>query len=334
MSVRALSGLWVRHGHATMKIVFMGTPEFARAILYVLIESSHQIVTVVTGADKPVGRRRVMTSTAVHEYAREHKLPVLTPSSLKDPNLRETLAGLDADLFIVAAFKILPPSLFELPKLGSINIHASLLPKYRGAAPINWAIINGESVTGLTSFFLKRQVDTGDMILQTKVPIAPNDTYDSLHDRLATIAGPFTLETLDLIARGETRPIPQDNTAATPAPKIQPEDALIAFDQPATRVASFIRGMATRPGAYTFFRGQMLKVHFGSVSEQMADSALPIGSMLPDRKALRVVCGSGIVELTKVIPAGKKEMDGVSFINGFRPVAGESFTREGKTEFL
>jgi methionyl-tRNA formyltransferase len=329
-----MSGLWVRHGHATMKIVFMGTPEFACAVLSVLIESHHELAAVVTGPDKPVGRRRVMTPTAVHQLARGHNLPVLTPSSLKDSGLRDELARFEADLFIVAAFRILPPSLFELPKLGSINIHASLLPRYRGAAPINWAIINGETETGLTSFFLKRQVDTGDMILQTKVPITPNDTYDSLHDRLTEKAGPFTLETLDLIASGESRPIAQDNTAATPAPKIQPEDALIEFDQPAPRVAAFIRGMATKPGAYTFFRGQMLKVHFARVSELPADSAMSVGSILPDRKALRVVCRDGAIELTKVVPAGRKEMDGVSFINGFRPVAGESFTKEGKMELL
>jgi methionyl-tRNA formyltransferase len=275
-----------------------------------------------------------MTPTAVYRLAREHNLPTLTPTSLKEPSLRDELAGFKADLFVVAAFRILPPSLFELPKLGSINIHGSLLPKYRGAAPINWTIINGETETGLTSFFLKRQVDTGDMILQTKVAIAPNDTFDSLYDRLTEKAGPFTLETLDLIARGESRPIPQDDHAATPAPKIQPEDALIEFDRSATRVAAFVRGMATKPGAYTFFRGQMLKVHFALASGSQTGPGLPPGSILPERKALRVACRDGAVELTKVVPAGKKEMDGVSFINGFRPVAGESLTNEGKKEQL
>ncbi|MEW5797306.1 MAG: methionyl-tRNA formyltransferase, partial [Candidatus Zixiibacteriota bacterium] len=232
-----------------------------------------------------------------------------------------------------AAFRILPPRLFELPKLGAINIHASLLPKYRGAAPINWAIINGETETGLTSFFLKREIDTGDMILQTKVPVAPTDTFDSLHDRLAELAGPFTLETLDLIQGGKSNPIPQDDTVATPAPKIHPGDALINFDQPAYRVANFVRGMATKPGAYTFFRGQKLKVHFARVPEQTIESAAP-GTITANKKALWVACRDSMVELTKVVPAGKKEMDGVSFINGFRPKAGESFTPEGTTEIL
>lgn len=316
-----------------MKIVFMGTPEFACAILGSLIDSDHDILAVVTGQDKPVGRKRVPTPTVVRRLAEKHRLPVFTPRSLKEETLGDSLAALKADLFIVAAFRILPPRLFELPRLGSINIHASLLPKYRGAAPINWAIINGETETGLTSFFLKKQIDTGDMILQVKVPVAPTDTYDSLHDRLAELAGPFTLESLDLIESGKTNPIPQDDTVATPAPKIQPSDALIDFDQPAARVANFIRGMATKPGAYTFFRGQKLKVHFARATESKVETAAP-GTIVAQKKALLVACRDSAVELTRVVPAGRKEMDGVSFINGFRPKAGESFNKEGTTELL
>jgi len=315
-----------------MKIVFMGTPEFARAILSGLSDSKHDILAVVTGQDKPVGRKRVLTPTVVRRLAEEHNLPVLTPRSLKDDGFHESLAGYEADLFVVAAFRILPSTIFELPRFGSINIHASLLPKYRGAAPIHWAIINGETETGLTGFFLKKQVDTGDMILQTKVPIASTDTYDSLHDRLAQLAGPFTLETLDLIERGESRPIPQDHAEATPAPKIRPADALIDFDQPSRRVADFIRGMATRPGAFTFFRGQKLKAHFARPTEYGSNKSATPGSIVPDKKALLVQCRESVVELTRVVPAGRKEMDGVSFLNGFRPHAGESFSRQGITE--
>jgi methionyl-tRNA formyltransferase len=254
------------------------------------------------------------------------------PRSLKDDSLYQSLAALKPDLFVVAAFRILPPRLFELPRLGSINIHASLLPKYRGAAPINWAIINGETETGLTSFFLKQNVDTGDMILQTKVTIASTDTYDSLHDRLAELAGPFTLETLLMIAKGESHPIVQDDAVATPAPKIHPEDALIDFDQPSLRVADFIRGMATRPGAFTFFRGQKVKVHFAQPSDHMSGPTTAPGSILSNKKALLVQCRDSVVELTRVVPAGRKEMDGVSFINGFRPQTGETFVNQGKAE--
>jgi len=310
----------------------MGTPEFACAILEKLIDSDHEIVAVVTGADKPAGRRRVLTPTAVRNLAEQRGLPVLMPKSLKEDSLYQSLAALQADLFVVAAFRILPARLFELPRLGSINIHASLLPKYRGAAPINWAIINGETETGLTSFFLKQNVDTGDMILQTKVTIAPTDTYDSLHDRLADLAGPFTLETLSMIEKGKSHPIAQDDAVATPAPKIQPEDALIDFNQSSVRVANFIRGMATRPGAYTFFRGQKVKVHFAQSSDHISDSAAVPGSILSNRKTLLVQCHDSVAELTRVVPAGRKEMDGVSFLNGFRPQTGESFINQGKAE--
>lgn len=315
-----------------MKIVFMGTPEFARAILEPLIASTHEVLAVVTGPDKPAGRKRALTPTAVRKLAEKHNLPVLMPNSLNDDALYQSLAALQPDLFVVAAFRILPPRLFELPRLGSINIHASLLPKYRGAAPINWAIINGETETGLTSFFLKQNVDTGDMILQTKITIAPTDTYDSLHDRLAELAGPFTSRTMSMIEQGELHPIAQDDAVATPAPKIHPEDALIDFNQPSVRVANFIRGMATRPGAYTFFRGQKVKVHFAQPSDHMSDSAAAPGSILSNKKTLLAQCHDSVVELTRVVPAGRKEMDGVSFLNGFRPQTGESFINQGKAE--
>ena len=314
-----------------MKIVFMGTPEFACAILERLFTSDHEVMAVVTGADKPAGRRRVLTPTVVRKLAEKHKLPVLMPKSLKDDSLYHSLAALKADLFVVAAFRILPARLLELPRLGAINIHASLLPKYRGAAPINWAIINGETETGLTSFFLKQKVDTGDVILQTKVTIAPTDTYDSLHDRLADLAGPFTLETLSLIEKGKSKPTVQNDAVATLAPKISPADALIDFNQPGVKVANFVRGMATKPGAYTFFRGQKLKVHFAQPSGQMSGATAP-GVILSNKKALLAQCRDSVVELTRVVPAGRKEMDGVSFINGFRPQAGESFVNQGKAE--
>jgi methionyl-tRNA formyltransferase len=307
-----------------MKVVFMGTPEFARAILAELVKSSHEIFAVVTGPDKPVGRKRKLTPTAVKAEAERHGLKVITAGSLRDGALRNTLADLNADLFVVAAFRILPPSLFDLPQRGAINIHASLLPKYRGAAPINWAIINGETETGLTSFFLKKKVDTGDMILQEKTSIASTDTYDSLHERLSRLAGPFTLKTLAAIESGRMTPVPQSDSQASPAPKIQPEDAEIDFDRPSVKVKDFIRGMATKPGAFTYFRGDKLKVHFAAATALTAPDKPSPGTIVSERKRLLVACGEGAVELLKVVPAGKKEMDGVSFINGFRPKTGES----------
>jgi methionyl-tRNA formyltransferase len=310
-----------------MKLVFMGTPEFARAILVELTTSRHELLTVVTGEDKPVGRRRKLTPTEVRLEAERAGLPVITAGSLKERKLREKLDGLRADLFVVAAFRILPASLFKLPRLGSINVHASLLPRYRGAAPINWALINGESETGLTSFFLKEKVDTGDVILRERVAIAPTDTYDSLHAVLCRKAGPFTLRTLDLIERGEAAPLPQDEGVSSPAPKLRPEDGLIDFGRPAERVKDFVRGLSSKPGAFCFFRGSKLKVHRAAVADPGRTESAPAGTVLPDKKRLLVGCAPGVVELLRVVPAGKKEMDGAAFITGFRPRAGESLAK-------
>jgi methionyl-tRNA formyltransferase len=301
----------------------MGTPEFARRILAHLCDSGrHHVLAVVTGPEKNFGRGRKLLRTACHEEALKRNLPVLTPSSLKDPKLKEDLAKLEADLFVVAAFRILPPSLYNLPKQGSINIHASLLPAYRGAAPINWAIVSGETETGLTSFFLKEAVDTGDMIMQTKLPIHEDDTYDSLHDRLADLGGPFLLETLDLIERGKTKPVVQDEGKASRAPKISPFDALIDWGFPARHVRNFVRGMATKPGAYTYFRGGRLKVHGCLISQETAEPLRP-GTILADKKRLLIQCDRSVVELTKVVPEGRGEIDGRSFINGFHPQPNE-----------
>lgn len=317
----------------------MGTPEFAQAILRPLCESSHQILAVVTGPDKPAGRRQKLTPTPVRVEAERLGLPVLTPGSLKDDALFGDLRALNADLFVVAAFRVLPPRLVGLPRLGSINIHTSLLPKYRGAAPIHWAIINGESETGLTSFFLRETIDTGDIILQQRMAITGHDTYDTLHDRLAAMAGPFLLRTLELVERGERQPEPQDESRVTRAPKIHSLDAMIDFGMPADRVRNFVRGMATRPGAYSYFRGEKIKIHECATVLAEVQAGTRPGTILPDRKRLLIICGavSGqptVVEITKVVPAGKCEMDGLSFRNGYRPLPGEVLgeIREGVQE--
>jgi methionyl-tRNA formyltransferase len=306
-----------------MKVVFMGTPEFARRILAHLCDSNrHDVLCVVTGPEKQSGRGRKLLRTACHEEALIRNLPVLTPPSLKDVSLRHQLADLQADLFVVAAFRILPPSIFNLPSKGSINIHGSLLPAYRGAAPINWAIVNGEKETGLTSFFLKESVDTGDMILQKRTAISDDDTYDSLHDKLADMGGPFLLETLELIEGGKFKPVIQDDTKVSRAPKISPFDAMIDWGFPADRVRNFVRGMATKPGAYTYFRGSRLKVHACAVTESLSEVTRP-GTILTDKKRLLIQCDRSAVELITVVPEGRGEIDGRSFINGFHPQPNE-----------
>lgn len=308
----------------------MGTPEFARAILACTIKSEHEILAVVTGQDKPVGRRRKLTPASVRLEAEKAGLKVFTPCSLGDKELYRSLEALGPDLFVVAAFRILPPQLFELPALGSINIHASLLPKYRGAAPIHWALINGETQTGLSSFFLRRKVDAGNIICRESESIFEDDTYDSLHQRLSEKAGPFLLKTLRLIENGNFQAEAQDDDAASPAPKIHAADAMIDFGLPAERVSDFVRGLATRPGAYSFFRGEKIKIHYCRAAAPATDSELRPGTIIDDRKRLIVQCGSvdsmpATVEILKIIPAGKREMDGRSFINGFRPLPGELF---------
>jgi methionyl-tRNA formyltransferase len=257
--------------------------------------------------------------------AEKQGLPVLTPAGLADDALFERLKELAPDLFVVAAFKILPLRLFTLPKYGSINIHGSLLPRYRGAAPIHWALINGDTETGLSSFFLKETVDTGAIILQERTTIEPDATYDTLYAKLAQMAGPFCVRSIGLIADGKAKPMPQDESLATRAPKIGPFDALVDFGFPAEHVRNFIRGLATKPGAYTYFREKKVKLHAARVVPTEATRQLVPGTVIPDRKRLLVQCNSSVIELLKLVPEGKKEMDGVSFINGFKPLSAERF---------
>ncbi len=313
-----------------MRIVFMGTPEFACKPLEALCQSKHDIVAVVTGADKPQGRGKKVTSTAVCQAADCANIVTIKAHSLKDDNLYQQLKEFDADLFIVIAFRILPKKLISLPKVGAINIHASLLPKYRGAAPINWALVNGEKETGLTSFFLKKTVDTGDIILREKINIQENENFDSLHNRLSEISGQFLLKTIDLIESGDYKLIQQDESLSSPAPKITPFDTLIDFGFPSENIVNFIRGMSTRPGAYTFFRGKKIKIYSAKVAEidpfenESYQNQRP-GTVIYAKKKLWVSSADGAIELLKIHPEGKKGMDGQAFLNGVRPEIGEIF---------
>ncbi|NOY88047.1 MAG: methionyl-tRNA formyltransferase [FCB group bacterium] len=301
----------------------MGTPGFACPPLEFLNNSRHNIQAVVTLEDKPVGRGKKITSTEVCDKALQLGLPVLRPASLKDESFYQTIKKYDPDLIVTIAFKILPERIFTLPRYGSVNIHASLLPKYRGAAPINWVLINGEKETGLTSFFLKKKVDTGNIILQEKISILENDNYDSLAARLSQVAGPFLLRTIDLIEQGKAVGQIQDDSQATTAPKITPFDAMIDFGFPAEKVKNFIRGLSSKPGAYTFFRGKKLKILACQVDNRITEKGIRPGTILADKKRLLVQCAHSAIEVTSLIPEGKKQMDGTSFINGFKPQRGE-----------
>jgi methionyl-tRNA formyltransferase len=306
-----------------MKIVYMGTPAFACPPLKALQESRHDIALVVTGVNKRSGRGKKEKATEIAKLAEQLYLPVIKPSSLKDDELYDTIKQLQPDLIVVVAFRILPKKLFSLPKFGSINIHGSLLPKYRGAAPINWALINGEKETGLSAFYLKQKVDTGDIISQVRISINDKDNFDSLYNRLSETAAPFLLETIEQIESGATNPIIQDESLVSNAPKITPFDALIDFGFPSVNVWNFVRGMSSRPGAYTFFRNKKLKILSCEPVIDYQETGTRPGTIVNIKKKLIVQCADSAVEMKQLIPDGKNEMDGISFINGFRPEEGE-----------
>jgi methionyl-tRNA formyltransferase len=303
-----------------MKIVFMGTPDFARRPLgYLYKNTRHEIVAVVTGPDKKAGRGRKVTPTPVKKEADEFAIPVLTPASLKDEAFIERIRAYNADLFVVVAFRILPEKLFSIPKFGSINLHGSLLPKYRGAAPINWALINGEKETGLTTFFLKKKVDTGNIIYQEKIDIGDEENFDELYERMSNLAGPVIDKTLDLIESGKANPISQDSSLAIPAPKISPFDCMIDWGFPSANVVNFIRGLSTKPGAFTFFRNKNLKIFKAKNADIDMTEKIRPGQIINDKKRLLVAVANGAVEILDLLPEGKKRMTGEQFINGYHP---------------
>jgi methionyl-tRNA formyltransferase len=303
-----------------MKIVFMGTPEFARLPLEHLYRcANHDIAAVVTGRDKPSGRGRKVVPTAVKAAAEKLGLPVMTPAKLKDESFLDEIRSIETDIFVVVAFRILPEVLFTIPEFGAINLHGSLLPKYRGAAPINWALINGETETGLTTFQLKKKVDTGDMLYQKKIAIRPDETFDELYARMSEMAGPVLEKTLDLIESGKAKPIPQDNSLASPAPKLSPFDAQIDWGFPAGNVINFVRGMSSIPGAFTTFRGRRMKVLKASECTLPVKKECRPGSVIEDKQKLLISVADGAVEIIQVQPEGKGKMTGEQFLRGYRP---------------
>jgi methionyl-tRNA formyltransferase len=303
-----------------MRIVFMGTPVFARRPLeYLQNNSRHEITAVVTGPDKPAGRGLKLIPTAVKSAAAELGLPVYTPEKLKDESFIRKMKEIEADLFVVVAFRILPGELFIIPRYGSINLHGSLLPKYRGAAPINWAIINGETETGLTAFFLKKKVDTGDIIYQEKVEIGPEETFDELYLRMSDMAGPVIEKTLDLIETGNVQPIAQDESLASPAPKITPFGCMIDWGFPSRNVVNFVRGLSSVPGAYTYFRKKKMKILRARMADSFSAEKPRPGQIIKDKHKLLVASADGIIEILELLPEGKSKMSGSHFLRGYRP---------------
>ncbi len=297
-----------------MRLVFMGTPDFAVPSFSRLLEHGYNVCAAVTVPDKPAGRGLHSLSSPVKRFALGHGIPLLVPRDLRDSGFINDLKKLDADCGVVVAFRILPPEVYSIPRAGMFNLHASLLPKYRGAAPINWAIINGEKETGVTTFFLREKVDTGDIILKKRLPIGPDETAGELHDRLADAGADAVLETLRIIEGGTISRCPQDDTLATPAPKIFTEHCRIDWARQAPEVHNFIRGLSPRPGAFTFFKGKTLKI-FRSVR---ADGPIPgnPGAVFDADGRLVVGTGNGAVEILELQAEGRKRLGAAEFLRG------------------
>ena len=309
-----------------LRIVYMGTPEFAVESLRALVEGGYNVVGVVTMPDKPVGRHgSVLQPSPVKQYAVEHGLPVLQPERLKDETFVEQLRAWRADLQIVVAFRMLPEVVWAMPPMGTFNLHASLLPQYRGAAPINWAVINGETETGITTFFLQHEIDTGRIIQQVRVPIADDDCVGDVHDRLMMLGGRLVTETVDNILAGNVHPIDQSELFQTeqelkPAPKIFRETCRIDWQQPTKRVYDFVRGLSPYPAAWTLLQQpdaqpQSLKIYRTVPSAET--SSQPAGTLRTDgRTYLRCACADGWLDILELQLAGKRRMPVADFLRG------------------
>ncbi len=304
-------------------IVFMGTPEFAVPSLEILIRHEYPIVGVITQPDRPRGRGQTITATPVKAIAEQHDLVVLQPEKVKDPGFLDIFRNISPDLVVVAAFgQILPREMIESPPMGCINVHPSLLPKYRGAAPINWALIRGETKTGVTIMMMNEGLDTGDILLQEETIIGPEETFGILHDRLAKMGAELLLKTIEMMQNDTITPIAQDNAFATYAPKIKKEDGCIHWDSDVHNIVNLIRGLSPIPCAYTFFKGKKMKV-FSSAGEVAAITG-HVGDIEKEiAQGLPVVTKNGVVYLKDVQLEGKKRMSIHDFLRGLAILPGD-----------
>lgn len=303
-----------------LNIIFMGTPDFAVASLDILVQHGHNIVAVITAPDKPAGRGLQPQESAVKKYAVSKGLKVLQPEKLKNPAFLEELRALQADLQVVVAFRMLPEAVWNMPPLGTINVHASLLPDYRGAAPINWAIINGEKVSGVTTFKLQHEIDTGNILLQAAVNIREDETAGELHDDLMQTGASLLLRTVEGLAAGTIEEKPQLATGGKHAPKIFKEDGRIQWDNPVDKIYNLVRGLSPYPSAWTTLQNKQLKI-FKAHTEQGTPAGAP-GTLDTDYKTyLKFAATDGYLVLDEIQLEGKKKMDITAFLRGFRPEA-------------
>jgi len=306
------------------RIVYMGTPEFATAPLKSLIDGGYDIAAVVTVPDKPSGRGLKMNYSAVKEFvlSLDRNIPILQPEKMKDPEFIDALRDINADLFVVVAFRILPKAVWSMPRLGTFNLHASLLPKYRGAAPINWAIINGETETGVTTFLLDEDIDTGAILFQEKVSILPEDNIGTLYDRLMMTGSSLVLRTVDALAEGNTVPVPQNPSAETcPAPKITRETMELNWNSSAIAIHNRIRGLSPYPATHTTLKHgeSTLDVKIFESAVDSADGVHPTpGRITSDgKKRIWVDCAEGRLEILEIQAAGKKRLRTREFLAGW-----------------
>ena len=304
-----------------LRIIYMGTPDFAVESLRALVEGGYNVVAVVTMPDKPIGRHgSVLQPSPVKQYALEHDLKILQPEKLKDPVFIEELKALKADLQIVVAFRMLPEIVWSMPPLGTFNAHASLLPKYRGAAPINWAVINGETETGITTFFLKHEIDTGDIIQQVRIPIEETDNVEVVHDKLMVLSGKLVTETVDNIITGTIKAIPQDqfkDVPLTPAPKIFRETCRIDWNQSTKHIYDFIRGLSPYPAAWTTLEGKSVKIY--ETEKDVATPSEKPGTIVSDGKTnLKVATADGWLNIKTLQLEGKKKMPVTDLLRGLK----------------
>ena len=303
-----------------LRIIYMGTPDFAVEPLKTLVEAGRDVVAVVTMPDKPAGRGHKLQFSPVKEYALKAGIPVLQPENLKSPDFLQELASYNADLQIVVAFRMLPEAVWSMPKYGTFNLHASLLPRYRGAAPINWAVINGDKETGITTFFLKHEIDTGNIILQEKVAIDEEDNAGDVHDKLMYLGADLVLKTLKMIEEDNVITRPQDDAQASPAPKIFKDTAKLDFDKCAADIRNLVRGMAPYPAAWFNIKLQdgnesMMKIF--KVSTEEKNHNYSVGTILTDgKKMLKIACKDGFINLLEVQMAGKKRMAAEDLMRG------------------
>ncbi len=302
-----------------LRIVFMGTPEFAVTILKGILKNGYTIVGVITAPDKPSGRGRKINQSAVKKFALEQNLTILQPKNLKNETFQQKLKDLQANVQVVVAFRMLPKAVWKMPKYGTFNLHASLLPEYRGAAPINWAIINGETKTGVTTFFIDEKIDTGEIILQKEVPISSNENAGQLHDKLMYIGSTLVNQTLEQIQNNTIKTIPQPKREYKNAPKIYTETCKINWNEPLKNIYNKIRGLSPYPVAWTSLQNgdTILNMKIYQAEAIFEKHKLKTGTILISKKELKIAVIDGFLSIKELKVPGKRKMDVLSFLNGF-----------------